>query len=163
MSVKESKIMLDEMHHAFDTVYASVRKYNDKTFMEFGAELAFLLFYLSGDEINGLKMLFEKMSSGWYIFAVFALISFVVAAILFIIALTIGKWHIPPDDKILLERHQYSKMKEEDLLDELIDEYNEDVSHCIRKVRNIKQLSDVGLYFLVFGAASLLIIKFFGV
>ena len=155
--------MLDELRHAFDTVYASVRKYNDKTFTEFGAEIAFLLFYLSTDEINGLKLLFEAPYSGWCFFAIFALISFITAAILFIIALTIGKWHIPPDDQILLSRDQYKTMGEQGLLDELIMEYNKDISHCIKKVSIIKRLSDIGLYFLVFGAASLLIIKLFGV
>ena len=163
MKAESSRIMLEEMRHSFDTVYSSVRKYTDKTFAEFGAELAFLLFYLSSDEISKIKGLFSHLECGWYLFAVIAAAAFVTAAILFIIALGIGKWRIPPDERRLLECSQYKHLANIDLMDELITEYNSNINHCIKKISTIKKLSDGGLYFLVLGAACLLIIKFFGV
>lgn len=162
MTPDTSKIMLEEMRHAFDTIHASVQKYNNKTFMEFGAEITFLLFYLSSNEIIDLKATFANMQCGWYIFAMLAIIAFIASAIFFIIALSIGRWSIPPHNDVLLNKNQYQQMYEKELSDELIAEYSHDISYCIKKVHKIKILSDIGLYILVFGIVCLLIIKFFG-
>ena len=92
------KIMLDELRHSFDTAYSSVKKYTTKTFTVFGAELTLLLFYMSSNEAQEIKKLFKDTNSGWYIFALIALIAFTASAILFILTLaTDRKWCFPPN------------------------------------------------------------------
>ena len=164
MDVESLQITLDEMRHSFDTAYSSARKYTTKTFTVFGAELTLLLFYLSGDELKILKGLFENIQTGWFLFAIFAFLSFLVAAVLFVLTLaTDKKWSFPPDDNIILSRKQYQEYKTKEILIEFISEYDKDIKACVKKVHKMKVLSDTGTYFLIAGTFSLLIIKLFGV
>lgn len=105
-----SEIMLEELHHSFDTAYLSVKKYTTKTFTVFGAELTMLLFYMNGEELHSLKTLFNETSNGWYIFAIIAALTFIVSATLFVLTLaTDRRWQFPPDERILLLNNQYKK------------------------------------------------------
>lgn len=159
-----AEMMLEEMRHSFDTAYSSVRKYTTKTFTAFGAELTLLLFYMNGEELNTLKALFIERGNGWYIFAMMAALMFVVSAVLFVLTLAIDRrWQFPPDERVLFFNDQYKKMKDEELIHELIKEYNDAINHCVKKVHRMKILSDAGTYFLIAGALCLLIIKIFGV
>ncbi len=163
-AIARDKIMLDELRHSFDTAYSSVKKYTTKTFTVFGAELTLLLFYMSSNETQELKKLFEDTKSGWYIFALIALVAFAASAILFILTLaTDRRWCFPPNEEKLLNDHQYKMMTDEQLAQELIDEYNNNIAHCVKKVHRMKILSDTGTYILVGGIVCLLIIKVFGV
>lgn len=156
--------MLDELRHSFDTAYSSVKKYTTKTFTVFGAELTLLLFYMSSNEAQEIKKLFKDTNSGWYIFALIALIAFTASAILFILTLaTDRKWCFPPNEEKLLSNRQYQTMTDEHLVQELIDEYNSNIAHCVKKVHRMKILSDTGTYILISGIVCLLILKMFGV
>lgn len=161
MTPDTSKIMLEEMRHAFDAVYTSLQKYSNKALLELGAELTFLLFYMSNDEIGNIKATFANTQNGWYIFALLAIISFIASATLFIVAMSHGKWLIPPHNEALLDKKQYLQMYDKELTDELIAEYNHDIPRCIKKLHLIRVLSDIGLHIMVFGAICLLIIQLF--
>lgn len=162
--ITRDKMMLDELRHAFDTAYSSVKKYTTKTFTVFGAELTLLLFYMSSNEVQELKRLFEDTANGWYIFALIALVAFMTSAILFILTLaTDRRWHFPPNEEKLLSGYQYQTITDERLTQELINEYNDNIAHCAKKVHRMKILSDTGTYILISGIACLLIIKIFGV
>lgn len=159
-----SEVMLEEMRCALGTAYESARKYSNKTFTAFGAELALLLFYLANDEMQHIKNIFSSLETGWWIFAVLALLAFLVAAVLFIISMAMdSKWRFPPDPSKLIDEHTYSKMDPEELRRCLIVEYNNDINACIRRIHWIKALTNIGIYFLVAGVGCLLLIKLFGV
>lgn len=159
-----AEIMLNEMRHAFDTAYASVKKYTNKTFTVFGAELTMILFYMSTDELSKLKMYFENTDSGWYIFVIMAALAFITSAVLFVLVLAFDRhWHFPPNEQLLLDKGQYRGMDGRDLACELISEYDDATRYCIKKVYKMKILSDIGIYILIGGMACLLIIKIFGV
>lgn len=162
--MESAKILLEELRHSFDTAYTSVKKYTNKTFTVFGAEVTILLFYIKGEELEKLKSLFSRTDNGWYIFVIMAILTFVVSATLFVLTLACDRrWQFPPDERILLLNEQYKKMSEEDILHELIKEYDAAISHCVTKVHRMKILSDIGTYFLISGVFCLLIIKIFGV
>ena len=164
MSIEGAQIILSEMRHSFDTAYSSARKYTTKTFTVFGAELTLLLFYLSGEELNAIKSLFIDCRSGWCFLAVAAFLSFVSAAVLFILTLaTDKKWSFPPDEYSLIKNKQYQQYDQMQIIAELIEEYNNDIVACVNKVHKMKILSDIGTYFLIAGTFLLLIIKLFGV
>lgn len=161
---KSYKTMLDEMRHSFDTAYMSVSKYANKTFTVFGGELAFVLFYMSSDEISTIINLFHHPESGWFVFALPAIVAFIVAAVLFILTLaTDRQWSFPPAEDRLLYNDNYKTMSEETLSHEIIAEYKHDIGLCVKKVHRMKILSDTGVYFLVGGVVCLLILKIFGV
>ena len=159
------EIMLEEMRHAYDTVHASVKKYANKTFMMFGAELTLLLFYLADNELGKLKQLFAHPETGWYLFAIFAVFAFMASAVLFIITLAVGDrpFSIPPDEFKLLQKGEYKEIAPDELEVELIEEYHRDIKHFAKKVHIMKLLSNAGMYFLAAGIVLLLLIKFFGV
>lgn len=162
--MSSSEIMLEEMRHAFDTAYESVKKYANKTFTVFGAELALLLFYLANDEISNIKNLFSESVSAWWIFAVLALITMLVAAILFIVSMSLDtRWHFPPNPEKMISEDAYEKMSPDEVRKKLIDEYHRDIEYCIKRTGAMKVLTNVGTYFLVAGVLCLLLIKFFGV
>lgn len=159
-----SEIMLEELRLTFRTVYSSVAKYASKTFTVFGAELALMLFYIANDEMNHLKVLFNNLQTGWWIFAVFAALAFLTSAVLFIITLAVDKhWNIPPSPEKLLDSNQYIKMLPEEVRVELVSEYHAAIEQCARKVHLMKVLSDIGVYFLAGGVLCLLLIKIIGV
>lgn len=114
--MNSSEIMLEEMRHAFDTAYESVKKYANKTFTVFGAELALLLFYLANDEISNIKDLFSESGSAWWIFTVLALIAMLVAAILFIVSMSLDtRWHFPPNPEKMISEDAYEKMSPDEI------------------------------------------------
>ena len=159
-----SEVMLEELRLALSTTYESARKYSNKTFTAFGAELALLLFYLADDEMQHIRNMFLNLGSGWWVFAVLALFAFLVAAVLFIISMAMdSKWRFPPDPVKMLEGDAYGKLEPEELRRRLIAEYNQDISACIRRIHWIKALTNVGIYFLVAGVGCFLLIKLFGV
>ena len=158
-----AEVMLDEMRHAFDATYESAKKYANKTFTVFGAEIAILLFYLAADEMGMIKDLFSDLGSGWWLLAVFALGAFVAAAILFVISMAFDVgWRFPPDPAKLVDDDYYSKLDPEEVRMKLIREYDRDIKFCIGRIHKIKLLTNLGLYFLLAGVAALLLIKFFG-
>ena len=162
--MESAKILLEELRHSFDTAYASAKKYTNKTFTVFGAELTILLFYIKGEELEKLKGLFFRISDGWFVFAVIAVLAFIVSATLFVLTLASDrKWQFPPDERVLLLNDQYKGMGDEEITHELIKEYYSAIERCIEKVHRMKVLSDIGTYFLVGGVLCLLIIKAFGV
>lgn len=163
MTPDTSKIMLEEMRHAFDTIHASLQKYNNKALIELGAELTFLMFYISNDEISNIKNIFISPQNGWCVFIILSVIAFITSSVLLIIAITIGRWSIPPHNEMLLDRKQYQQMYEKELIDELITEYDQDIPKCIKKVHTVRILSDIGIYIMIFGIICLLIIKFFSI
>lgn len=158
----DGRVLLGEMHHAFDTAYASARKYTNKTFTLFGAELTMLLFYMSSDEINYLREIFINRLTGWCMFVIIASLAFFVSAVLFIIVLAIDqKWSFPPDEKIMFHKDRYKSMSEEEIVEMLIEEYKKDMDLCVKKVRRMKILTDTGMYALAIGVLCLLLIKVF--
>lgn len=166
MSIEKSspEILLDELRHSFDTAYSSVKKYTTKTFTVFGAELTMLLFYMKGEELDKLKNLFVERNDGWYIFAIIAALTFIVSATLFVLTLASDRrWQFPPDERVLILRDQYKKIESDDMVHELIKEYDDAIAHCVKKVHGMKIMSDIGTYFLIGGVFCLLIIKVFGV
>lgn len=159
-----SEVMLEEMRHAFDTAYSSAKKYANKTFTVFGAELALLLFYLADGEMEKIRRLFESMESGWWLLATVALLAFLVASILLIISMALDeKWRFPPNPEKLIDDGKYVAMEPEELRMRLVEDYNNDIKWCIGRIKTIKALTNMGIYFLVAGVGCLLLIKFCGV
>ena len=162
--MNSSEIILEELRLAFRTIYASEAKYAGKTLAIFGAELALLLFYIANDEIIAFKTVFDDISSGWWLLALFAILAFLTSAVMFIITLAVDRaWQIPPDPDKLLSDDRFAHMPPDEVRMGLIHDYQECADHCIKKIRLMKRLSDIGIYFLVAGVMCLLLIKVFGV